>query len=439
MIKSVLFREDNVYKAFPDLVECGDGTWVCIYRESLGHTARPFGRIACHLSHDGGRTWSDKAIVDEVTDPETGGRLNNPRLLALDGSELLIICDLLPRLEPEDHPDSEIFIYRSTDSGRTWSGRASTGIRGHICPCIFRTRAGGIIIGGDRVGARDDPDAVWIHNAFTSTDGGRTWGPAVHVCSDPELWLNEGTYVELDDGTLVCYLREDLKRAIGYKAISRDGGRTWSGPFPTFLTCCVGRPRAGILRSGEVAVVHGFQRLTPPRNLVLHVETQEIAADPGLHRQPRPPGGPPVFLHRPRPQHPLRRRLLGVGAEALRGPVRRAVHQRRQPVRSHPRLRDRPLRLDPLPRGGPVARAPALARLHRQGRRRERGAVWKGGMIWGGSRPVSCRGRLAAMGYCFYRGFRNGRPMARGICGIPGSFCTAGIAGTALSKSGRSR
>ena len=280
MIKSVLFREDSVYKAFPDLVECGDGTWVCIYRESLGHTALPFGRIACHLSHDGGRTWSGKGIVDEVTDPETEGRLNNPRLLALDGSELLIICDLLPRLEPEEHPDSEIFIYRSTDSGRTWSGRASTGIRGHICPCIFRTRDGGIVIGGDRVGARDDPDAVWIHNAFTSTDGGRTWGPAVHVCSDPELWLNEGTYVELDDGTLVCYLREDLKRAIGHKAISKDGGRTWSGPFPTFLTCCVGRPRAGILSSGEVAVVHGFQRLTPPRNLVLHVETQEIAADP---------------------------------------------------------------------------------------------------------------------------------------------------------------
>ena len=79
---------------------------------------------------------------------------------------------------------------------------------------------------------------------------------------------------------LVCYLREDLRRAIGHKAISQDGGKTWSGPYSTFLTCCVGRPRAGILHSGEVAIVHGFQRLTPPRNLVLHVETQAVAADP---------------------------------------------------------------------------------------------------------------------------------------------------------------
>ena len=232
MIKSVLFREDNVYKAFPDLVECGDGTWVCVYRESLGHTARPFGRIACHLSSDGGRTWSEKAVVDEVTDPETEGRLNNPRLLALDGSELLIICDLLPRLEPEHHPDSEILIYRSTDSGRTWSERASTGIRGHICPCIFRTKAGEIIIGADRVGPGDDRDVVWLHNAFTSTDGGWTWGPAIHVCSDPELWLNEGTYVELDDGTLVCYLREDLQRSIGHKAISQRRRQNLVRPIP---------------------------------------------------------------------------------------------------------------------------------------------------------------------------------------------------------------
>ena len=35
-----------------------------------------------------------------------------------------------------------------------------------------------------------------------------------------------------------------------------------------------------MLSSGEVAIVHGFQRLTPPRNLVLHVETGAIAGDP---------------------------------------------------------------------------------------------------------------------------------------------------------------
>ena len=50
MLTSVLFREDNVYKAFPDIVECEEGWLVCVCRESLGHAALPFGRIACHIS-----------------------------------------------------------------------------------------------------------------------------------------------------------------------------------------------------------------------------------------------------------------------------------------------------------------------------------------------------------------------------------------------------
>jgi len=280
VIKSVLFREDTVYKAFPDLAECEDGSMVCIYRESLGHSARPFGSIVCHISLDGGRTWSDKQIVHEISDPATDGRLNNPRLLSLGSSELLMICDLIPRLEPEHVSGTEIFFWRSLDGGRTWSDMFSTGITGHICPCIFKTRSGKIIIGADRVGQRDRPEDVWLHNAFVSTDRGETWGETIHVASDSSLWLNEGTYVELDNGHLVCYMREDLERKCAYKAISTDDGETWSGPFPTFLTCCVGRPHARVLHSGEVAIVHGFQRFTPPRNLVLHVESSAIAGDP---------------------------------------------------------------------------------------------------------------------------------------------------------------
>ena len=405
MIKSVLFREDNVYKAFPDLVECGDGTWVCIYRESLGHTARPFGRIACHLSHDGGRTWSGKAIVDEVTDPETEGRLNNPRLLALDGSELLIICDLLPRLEPEEHPDSEIFIYRSTDSGRTWSGRASTGIRGHICPCIFRTRAGEIIIGGDRVGARDDPgrglDPQRLH-----LDRRRT-----HLGPGGPRLLRPGAVAQRGD------LRRARRRHPGLlPARGPEARHRLQGDFAGRRQDLV-RPLSHLpdLLRRQAAGRHPEQRRGRHRP---RVPAPDAAAQPraprrdpgdrrrpGLHRQPRPPVGSPVFLHRPRPQHTLRRRLLGMGAATVRGPVRRAVHQRRQPVRPHPRLRDRPLRLDPLPRGGPVSGAAALARLHRQGRRGRAGSCMERGDDLGAVQGAGrCRRRFAANGFRFIRG-----------------------------------
>ena len=71
MLTSVLFREDNVYKAFPDIVECEEGWLVCVYRESLGHAALPFGRIACLFSRDGGRNWCEMIVVDVITEPES--------------------------------------------------------------------------------------------------------------------------------------------------------------------------------------------------------------------------------------------------------------------------------------------------------------------------------------------------------------------------------
>jgi sialidase-1 len=98
------------------------------------------------------------------------------------------------------------------------------------------------------------------------------------VSASSELWLNEATFVQLDDGTLVCYIREDQEQLRGYKAISRDDGATWQGPYPTHLLSCIGRPEAGLLRSGEVIVFYGFSKA--PRLLVLHAESQAGAADP---------------------------------------------------------------------------------------------------------------------------------------------------------------
>ena len=88
----------------------------------------------------------------------------------------------------------------------------------------------------------------------------------------------EPTFVELESGLVVCYLREDAERRHAYKSFSRDEGTTWDGPYPTSLVICRGRPQAGLLDSGEVAITYGFG--VSPRLLVLHVETQEIAADP---------------------------------------------------------------------------------------------------------------------------------------------------------------
>ena len=179
--------------------------------------------------------------------------------------------------EPENSPNTEILIWHSEDRGETWSTREKTGIKGHICPCIFKTSSGTVIIGGDH-NCLPVPGEVWSVDAFHSFDDGQTWEAAGPVASTDALWLNEGTFAELDDGSLICFMREDRQRVCGYKAFSKDGGKTWEGPYRSELLVCIGRPHAGRLRSGEIAVTYGLG--SSPRQLVLHVEDQASAADP---------------------------------------------------------------------------------------------------------------------------------------------------------------
>lgn len=277
MITSIVSRDDSLYKAVPDLAMCDDGSLVCIYRESLFHLFHPFSRIALQTSRDGGLNWGPKFIVDECPDYEKDGGLNNPRILHLGEGRLILICDWIPPFEPENSPNTEILIWRSEDRGETWSTREKTGIKGHICPCLFKTSTGTVIIGGDN-NCLPVPGQVWTVNAFLSFDDGQTWEAPSPVASSDALWVNEGTFAELDDGSLICFMREDRERICGYKALSKDGGRTWEGPYRTELLVCVGRPHAGRLRSGEIAVTYGLG--TSPRQLVLHAENQASAADP---------------------------------------------------------------------------------------------------------------------------------------------------------------
>ena len=213
------------------------------------------------------------------------GGFNTPRLLSVGGNELILACDWIPPREGELTPNSEIYLWRSTDGGSSWSSKRSTEIRGHICPGMIRLRSGAIILGASRFDSAADTEVSY---AFRSTDAGSTWS-ALSVIAPPTGRLStagrksvldamEPTFVELESGLVVCYLREDAEGRHAYKCFSPDEGTTWDGPYPTSLVVCRGRPQAGLLASGEVAITYGFG--LSPRLLVLHVETQEIAADP---------------------------------------------------------------------------------------------------------------------------------------------------------------
>jgi sialidase-1 len=109
---------------------------------------------------------------------------------------------------------------------------------------------------------------------YRSRDTGETWeGPFV-VPQHPELQLNlnEGDFAEMDDGTVVLYMREDKEGFTGWKSISKDGGRTWSLPFRSQMISVRGRPSVGRLRSGEIAVTYRVASGVS-EGLALYVET----------------------------------------------------------------------------------------------------------------------------------------------------------------------
>ena len=284
MEKLIVSRDDTVYECFPDIAQTPDGTLVCTYRESAAHIPWSFSRIVVRRSEDLGRTWLPKRILIEKQSENAEGRLNCPRITACADGSLLLVVDLMSHAKHELMEDpGEILLFRSEDSGRTWRGPEATGITDGTVPAIKQLSNGHLLLGVTR--GRMPEGMSWEdglsaatqeQTAYLSADGGSSWqGP--YAVPDPlSLHLNEGDFAELDDGTIVCYMREDRERLSGWKSVSTDGGRTWSAAFRSEIRSCLGRPSVGRLRSGEIAVTYRFL-CGVCTSLALYVETPEEA------------------------------------------------------------------------------------------------------------------------------------------------------------------
>ncbi len=264
-------RNDEIYEAFADVAQAADGTLVCTYRESMGHSSRPFSRVIVRRSFDRGLTWGPRQVAIERTEEETArglGRLNCSRIAACRDGTLLLIVDLLLRETFEEYLEPRPcmnLLLRSRDDGATWEGPEETGLTEGIVPSIKELSNGDLVVGlaEQWPGPKGVEDYVEVQTTYRSTDRGRTWegpfkvpDPEGSPCTGRPWRLNEGDYAEMDDGTLVIYMREDGEGLSGWKSFSRDGGRTWSAPVRTHMLRCLGRPSVGRLRSGEVAVTY---------------------------------------------------------------------------------------------------------------------------------------------------------------------------------------
>ena len=118
----------------------------------------------------------------------------------------------------------------SSDDGATWSKPIHASDTGSV-PCsnhfvelpddqlLLTTR--GYVVPGEPVKKRV--------MQYRSQDNGRTWVDARVIAEDPSLNLTEPSTIRLNDGRLMCVIRENSYNFFpSYKIFSEDNGETWS-------------------------------------------------------------------------------------------------------------------------------------------------------------------------------------------------------------------
>lgn len=268
MLKFAIARDDSLYLAWPDVALLPSGRLVCTFAECTHHGNRDYSRFVVTHSDDRGRTWSPRRPVSiPLRFSEQPGNIktwwNCPRIVALGDHRLVVIGDRLSgtTLGPEGRDEQSNWLWFSNDSGESWSEPHPTPVEGIVPDRLLVLRhgahAGRWILGAHRTNRPPDPQ-LWSERLWYSDDQGKSWHGPIVIAESRTLKLCEGNTIELPDGKLVCFLRENSNLGLdAFKCVSQDGGLTWEGPNNFPLPGCH-RPVAGVLQSGRVLITYRF-------------------------------------------------------------------------------------------------------------------------------------------------------------------------------------
>jgi sialidase-1 len=265
--KFTVSRDDSIYEAFPDVALTGTGRLVCVFEECTHHRDRSYTRIMYATSDDRGVTWEAKRPLTDParSDPErTKPFWNCARVVALSDGRLATVADKVGgRREGAFGGIQSNWLFFSDDDAETWSGPHETPVTGIVPDRLIELQHGAhagrwILSAHTILGTPEDP--LWAERCWLSDDEGQTWSGPHTIAAMPGLKLCEGSVMEMPGGELICFLRENSALGLdAYKAISTDGGLTWSDPVPFPLPGCH-RPVAGMLDSGKILITHRFMQ-----------------------------------------------------------------------------------------------------------------------------------------------------------------------------------
>lgn len=216
----------GTYQAFPDACRLKNGTILCVFYAGYTHVSLPSaewpkgGRICMVRSRDEGRTWTPPEVLfDDAMDNR------DPHIAQLrDGT---VICTFFSlKAAPGGGYDSAggVQAVRSRDGGKTWEERGEVIVPGYGCSAPVRQLPDGACV----LGLYYEKDGRAYGAVARSTDGARTWGPAIRIPSDEKVYLDAETdLVRNSDGVLYAALRGGGGAPMHFST-SADGGLTWS-------------------------------------------------------------------------------------------------------------------------------------------------------------------------------------------------------------------
>ena len=261
---------------FPVLVQLDGGDLATVTRTGAPHVGSG-GELSLSVSGDGGRAWSEPAVVVRgdveedlaCLDPALGVAGNGDLVLAygLDGRH-----DAAGRPTERPVPGWGMRITRSADGGRSWSPPgelqmpSSEPLLLHPFGQMRRLFDGRLVFNArgwytaEAYAERPDLPGRLTY-LYWSDDGGNEWSEPLLV----KAGMTETAFLDLDEDNWLAYVRNP--QGPSQIARSADGGRTWHGWAPA-LDGREGGSRfrhpgsIARLRNGNVLITYGHRQ--PP-------------------------------------------------------------------------------------------------------------------------------------------------------------------------------
>ncbi|MDD2707774.1 MAG: sialidase family protein [Verrucomicrobiae bacterium] len=281
----VIYRNDQTYCAFPDIVKSLNGDGLVCFREAprrdrLGHFD-PESKAVLVRSRDGGATWGEKIIICQDADG-----IQDCSIMRLRGGVLMAnffkwrfarkkesLGDLAPKCDLGSCGFHEIhwaaiagtYVTRSLDGGKTWTAPVEAGsgklkalaTSAPALECQSGTLLLPVYVNDEQYKNLEVHNGVWVAR---SKDAGKTWPEMIPVAADAEgkVWLEEPALVQLPSGKILCMMRASVGGGDYLRqAESFDEGETWS---PFRKTPMVGHPPHLLrLHDGRLLCTYGYR------------------------------------------------------------------------------------------------------------------------------------------------------------------------------------